>query len=140
MTEDNLAFNAKLEPSTDITQNNKNLLGKCGLEGTKEISNRVFSKGLQDWHLAWGDIIFPKNFDTCSRLPRSLALIHALISLAEDNLAFNAMLEPSTNITQNNKNPLKLSILFSAKSYDGFFEDFLQIEIDFGWNSLLNTP
>jgi len=32
-------------------------LGKCGLEGTKGISSRVSSKGLQDWHLAWGDTI-----------------------------------------------------------------------------------
>jgi len=27
-------------------------LGKCDLEGTKEISNRVSSRGLQDWYLA----------------------------------------------------------------------------------------
>ena len=36
-------------------------LGKCGLEGTKEISNKVSNRGLHDWHLAWGDIICPRK-------------------------------------------------------------------------------
>ena len=36
-------------------------LGKCGLEGTKGISNRVPNKGIQDWHLAWSDAICPRE-------------------------------------------------------------------------------
>jgi len=32
-------------------------LGNCGLEGTKEI----YSRGLQDWYLVWGDTIYPRK-------------------------------------------------------------------------------
>ena len=51
-------------------------------------------------------------------------------------LFFSATFSPAT-LTWNSKNTLKLNIPFLAKSWDGFSEDSLLFEIDFGWYSLL---